>query len=93
MCFKPTSTDRHIVYVSTVYTVSQVMAVMGEGGGVTPALGLAWASQVGTRIMLSRDDTLHSDLDLCKVPPALSPDSWSQAVTIICCFWCLYHSV
>lgn len=35
---------------------------MMDGGhdGVRPALGLAWASLVGTRIMLYREDVLDS---------------------------------
>ena len=38
-----------------------------RGGGVAPALGLAWASLVTSRITLSRDETVHSNLDCCKV--------------------------
>ncbi|CAI8016087.1 DNA repair protein XRCC3 homolog [Geodia barretti] len=42
-----------------------------RGGGVAPALGLAWASLVTSRITLSRDETVHSNLDCCKVPTAV----------------------
>ena len=42
---------------------------VGQGGGeaVRPALGLAWASVVGTRITLHRDQTVDSAADCCKV--------------------------
>ena len=34
--------------------------VGGGSGGVCPSLGLAWASLVGTRVMLFRDEVLDS---------------------------------
>ena len=66
----------------------QVTAVMGEGGGVTPALGLAWASMVGTRLMLYRDETLYSDLDCHKVQQEYCCDCISvlhEVQDIYCC--------
>ena len=56
-----------------LHTPLQVTAAMGSGResttGVRPALGLAWASLVGTRIMLHRDEVLGNSPDdnLCKV--------------------------
>jgi DNA-repair protein XRCC3 len=60
-------------YGVAVVCVNQVTAAMGSGResttGVRPALGLAWASLVGTRIMLHRDEVLGNSPDdnLCKV--------------------------
>ena len=51
----------------------QVTAVVGGGGGggggerERPALGLAWASVVGTRITLHRDQTVDNEARYCKV--------------------------
>ena len=52
---------------------TQVTAVVGGGrdNTVRPALGLAWASLVGSRISLSRDETLVATTEdyCCKVNP------------------------
>lgn len=42
-------------------------AVNSSGESIRPALGLAWANMVGTRIMLHREETVDNAADYSKV--------------------------